>query len=215
MAIVYFSGAYQYLSFETLKEHHVALKTFVAAHPFSVPLAYMLVYIVATALSIPGALFLSLLGGYLFSQPFSTLYVVFSATCGATIIFFAARTAFGDSLRKKASPFLKKVESGFQQNAASYLLFLRLVPLFPFWFVNIAPAFFGVSLRTFVWTTFVGIIPGAFVFTFAGGGLEEIFESGNEFSIATVFNTQVKIALLLLGILALLPIVVKKLRKIS
>jgi uncharacterized membrane protein YdjX (TVP38/TMEM64 family) len=105
------------------------------------------------------------------------------------------------------------MEKGFNENAASYMLFLRFVPLFPFWVVNLAPAFFGVPLRTFLWTTFIGIIPGSFVFTLAGSGLEKVFEMGQDFSLGALFNTELKIALSLLGVLALVPILVKKFRK--
>lgn len=213
MAIIFFSGAYRYLSFNALRAYHETLKLFIQAHPIAVPVLYILAYIILTALSVPGAVFLTLLGGYLFPQPFSTLYVVFSATCGATLIFLAARTALGDSLKQKAGPFLQKMEKGFNENAASYLLFLRFVPLFPFWIVNLAPAFFHVRLRTFIWTTIVGIAPGSFVFTLAGGGLEKIFDSQQAFSIGAIFNTQLKIALTLLGVLALVPIIIKKFKK--
>ncbi len=213
MAVIYFTELYRYLSFDCLKLYHMTLRELVSAHPFTAPLLYILIYIALTALSIPGAVFLSLLGGYLFSQPLSTLYVIFAATCGATLIFLAARTAIGSSLREKAGPFLKKMEKGFQENAASYMLFLRFVPLFPFWIVNLAPAFFGVPLTTFIWTTLIGIAPGAFVFTLAGGGLEKIFESNHPFSVNAIFNTQMKIALVLLGVLALAPIIVKKIKK--
>ena len=183
-------------------------------HPIAVPIIFCLTYIISVALSVPGAVFLTLLGGYLFSQPFSTIYVVLSATCGATLIFLAARTALKEILRKKAGPFLQRMEKGFQENAASYLLFLRFIPLFPFWLVNIAPAFFGVSLITFIWTTLVGIFPGTLVYTLAGGGLEKILENNEQFSINTVFNLQIKIALILLGIIALTPIVLKRFKKI-
>ena len=213
MGAIYFSGAYRYLSFDALKAYHLTLKTFITAHPVLVPFLYIIIYIILTALSVPGAIFLTLLGGYLFPQPWSTLYVIFSATCGATLIFLAAKTALGDSLKQKTGPFLKKMEKGFQKNAASYMLFLRFVPVFPFWIVNLAPAFFSVPLRTFMWTTLVGIAPGSFVFTLAGGGLEKILETEQAFSIGIIFNTQLKIALTLLGILALVPIVIKKLKK--
>jgi uncharacterized membrane protein YdjX (TVP38/TMEM64 family) len=213
MALIYFSGQYRYLSFDCLKTYHQTLKAFIIAHPVIVPTLYILSYIVLTALSVPGAIFLSLLGGYLFPQPLSTIYVVFSATCGATLIFLAARTALGNSLREKAGPFLIKMEKGFQENAASYMLFLRFVPLFPFWIVNIAPAFFGVRLKTFVWTTLVGITPGAFIFTLAGRGLEKIFETDQAFSLNAIFNTQMKIALGLLGVFALVPILLKKIKR--
>lgn len=213
MAFIYFSGVYHYFSLDYLMMHHKSLKTFVGMHPIAVPIAFCLVYIILAALSVPGAVFLTLLGGYLFPQPFSTIYVVFSATCGATLIFLAARTALKDILKKKAGPFLQKMEKGFQENVVSYLLFLRFVPLFPFWLVNIAPAFFGVSLITFVWTTLVGILPGTLVLTLAGGGLDKILENNETFSISTIFNTHIRIALVLLGITALVPIVWKKLKK--
>ncbi len=215
MGLIYFSGIYNYFSLDSLRIYHKSLKNFVEMHPIALPILFCLTYIISTALSIPGAIFLTLLGGYLFSQPFSTIYVVFSATCGATLIFLAARTAFKDILKKKAGPFLKKMEAGFQDNAASYLLFLRFVPLFPFWLVNIAPAFFGVSLLTFVWTTLVGIFPGTLVFTLAGEGLEKILENNEPFSLNTIFNTQIKMALILLGITALVPIAWKKFKKKS
>lgn len=213
MASIYFSGVYHYLSLDYLRMYDKSLKEFVEMHPIAVPIAFCLVYIISTTLSVPGAVFLTLLGGYLFPQPFSTIYVVFSATCGATLIFLAARTAFKEILRKKAGPFLQKMEKGFQENAVSYLLFLRFVPLFPFWLVNIAPAFFEVSLITFAWTTLVGIFPGTLVFTLAGGGLENILKNNETFSISTIFNAQIKIALVLLGIIALVPITWKKLKK--
>ncbi len=213
MAGIYFSGWYRYFSFDCLKFYHHNLKEVVTEHPIAVPLLYILAYIVLTALSVPGAIFLTLLGGYLFPFPLSAIYVIFSATCGAILIFLAARTALAGFLREKAGPFLKKMEAGFRENAASYLLFLRFVPLFPFWLVNIAPAFFGVHLRTFIWTTLIGIAPGSIVFTLAGGGLEKIFESDQPFSINAIFNTQMKIALTLLGIFALMPIVIKKIKQ--
>jgi len=213
MAILYFSGFYKALSFETLRYHHFELTEYVNNYPVMTPFMFTGAYAAATALSIPGGIFLSIIGGYLFDQPWCTLYVVVGATAGATLLFLAAKTALGDALRKKAGPRLQKMEAGFQKNAASYLLFLRFVPLFPFWLVNLAPAFFGVRLRTYIWTTFVGIIPGAFVFTQAGRGFNAVFETAEEFSLASVFNLQVKIALICLGLFALIPIVIKKWRE--
>jgi pyruvate/2-oxoglutarate dehydrogenase complex dihydrolipoamide dehydrogenase (E3) component/uncharacterized membrane protein YdjX (TVP38/TMEM64 family) len=210
MMILYATGAYQYLSFNELNKRHQELKGFVGSYPFSAPLLFIGVYIVATAASLPGGAFLSLIGGFLFPIPFSTLYVVIGATIGASFLFLAARTAIGDSLKKKAGPLLRKMGAGFQHNAWSYLLFLRLVPIFPFWLVNLAPALFGVSFITYLWTTFVGIIPGAYVFTQAGAGLSMIFESEDSLSLTTIFNTQIKIALVALGIFALMPILLKK-----
>ncbi|MCP5503629.1 MAG: TVP38/TMEM64 family protein [Chlamydiales bacterium] len=213
MLIVYFSGVTKYLTFETIKENRQLILSYIDQYPLLMPFLFTLIYVVMTALSLPGGALLSILGGFIFGVPLSTIYVVVGATIGATIIFSAARTAMGDLLKRKAGPFLLKMETGFQKNAASYLLFLRLIPLFPFWLVNIAPAFFNVKTRTYLWTTFLGIIPGAYVFTQAGNGLGAIFDSGKELSVETVFNIEIKIALIVLALFALIPIFVKRLRR--
>ncbi len=210
MAIAYASGLLDTLTFENIKTHREIIVDYIALHPILTPLLFMLLYIVVIALSLPGGAILTIVGGFFFEIPLSTLYVVVAATIGATIIFLAARTALGDFLRKRAGPFLGKMEKGFQNNAASYLLFLRLLPLFPFWLVNLAPAFFNVRLSTYIWTTFVGIIPGSYVFTQAGSGLGAIFEQGEAFSIDSIFNTQVKIALVVIALFAFIPIFVKR-----
>lgn len=212
MIVAYAFDMEEYLTFEELKKHRHTLTNYVKLHPITAPLVFMAIYIVAIALSIPGGTFLSIAGGFLFAQPFSTIYVVVAATIGATCIFLAAKTALGESWKEKAGSALKRMQAGFQENASSYLLFLRLVPLFPFWLVNLAPAFFGVPLITFIWTTFVGIIPGAFVFTQAGVGLGSILDSQGELSIDTIFTTEIKIALIALAVFALLPVVIKKMR---
>lgn len=213
LAALYFFGAFDLISYEKLKENRDFLKSLVHAHPYLAPFIYIAAYAVATALSIPGGTLLSVFGGFLFPQPFSTLFVVIGATIGATMVFLIAQTALGKFFKSKASDRLKKMRAGFQKNAASYLLFLRLVPLFPFWLVNLAPALFGVSLSTFIWTTAVGIIPGSFVLTQAGVGLDTIFASGEAFTLDTIFNLQIKIALAALGIFALVPVLIKKFRK--
>ncbi len=213
MAVGYFTGIYRALDFETLRYHHQELTEYVNNNPILTPFMFMGVYLVATALSIPGGLFLSLIGGFLFPQPWCTIYVVIGATLGATCLFLAARTAVGGFLKEKAGPWLAKMEAGFNKNAASYMLFLRFIPVFPFWLVNLAPAFFNVRLRTYIWTTFVGVIPGSFVFTQAGRGLNSIFESSEDFSLSLIFNTNVKIALICLAIFALVPIIIKKWRE--
>lgn len=213
MIIAYFSGVLKYFSFEKLQMHRQALIALVSAHWLLAPLLFILLYIVVAALSLPVGVFLSLIGGFLFPQPFSTLYIVVGATIGASLIFLAAKTALGDLLKKRAGGLLAKIKTGFRENGVSYLLFLRLVPLFPFWLVNLAPAFLGVPLRTVVWTTFIGIIPGTFVFAQAGAGLGAILDSNQGFSLQGILNWQVRIALIALGIFALIPIVVKRMKK--
>lgn len=211
--IAYFSDILKYFTFENLQMHRHALASFISEHGLLSPTLFILLYIIIAALSLPIGVFLSVIGGFLFPQPFSTLYIVIGATIGASLLFLAAKTAVGGLLKKKAGRFLPKIKAGFRENGASYLFFLRLVPLFPFWLVNLAPAFLGIPFRTFFWTTFIGIIPGAFVFAQAGAGLGAILDSNQGFSISGIFNWQVKIALIALGIFALIPIVIKKIKK--
>ncbi len=213
MIVAYFSGITKELTYENLKAHRETLKHFVGQYPLIAPFIFIVIYIISTALSLPGGSILSLIAGFIFPLPLSTLYVVVGATIGAMGIFLAAKTAFGEYLKKKAGPFLSKMEKGFRKNAWSYLLFLRFIPLFPFWLVNIAPAFFNVKWRTYLWTTFVGIIPGSYVYTQAGSGLGAIFDSGEAFNLDTIFNTQIQITLVLLALFSLFPIVVKRFMK--
>ena len=127
-------------------------------------------------------------------------------------MFLIAKSALGDPLRARAGPFLKRMEAGFREDAFNYLLVLRLIPLFPFWIVNLVPAFLGVPLRTYVLGTFIGIIPGSFVFASVGAGIGSVLDSGQEFSPASVLTPQIVIALVGLALLALLPVVYRKLK---
>src|SRR5471030_2459530 len=148
----------RYLSFEQLAAHREWLLAEVARLGLLAPVLYALIYAAATGLSIPGASLLTLTAGFLFGTLAGTAIVVVGATLGAIIIFLVARTAFGDVLRARAGPFIRKLEDGFRANALSYLLVLRLIPIFPFWLVNLVPAFLGVALWTFILGTFLGII---------------------------------------------------------
>lgn len=212
MVTAYFFRAQDYLSFDLLKQEHARLASVVKTNPVVAPALFMAVYIIAVALSLPGATLLTLLGGFLFGL-LSVVYVVIAATLGACCIFFSAKTALKNILKKKAGPFLEKMQGGFHKNKVSYLLFLRFTPVFPFWIVNLAPAFFNVSLKTFAWTTCIGIIPGSYVYVQAGTGLNKIFDTGQKFSLANVFNLQMKIALISLALFCLIPIFVKKMMK--
>lgn len=212
MGILYLSGLLEYFTFENLRAHRIEILAFVEKRSFLAALLFIFFYILSTSLSLPIGSFLSVVGGFLFSQPLSTFYVVIGATIGASIIFLSAKTALGDFFRRKAGSRMEKFEKAFRKNGVGYLLFLRLVPIFPFWLVNLLPAFVGVSLLTFAWTTFLGIIPGAFVFTQAGAGLGAILDSGETFSIDAVLNWHVKVAFIALGFFALIPVLLQKIR---
>ena len=141
--------------------------------------------------------------------------MVIAATIGASLLFLATRSALGDFLRAKAGPWLVKLQDGFAENAFSYLLVLRLVPLFPFFVVNIVPAFLGMSLRTYVVGTLIGIIPGTAVFATFGAGLGSILDQGNTVSLAGVLTPQMIAGLVGLSVLALVPVIYKKIRRKS
>ena len=206
-------GLDQYLTFEVLRENRALLADFVAVQGAYAVLLYIVIYVISVALSVPGAAILTVTGGLLFGQWFGSLYVLVGATIGAMGIFLIARTVLGDALRKRAGPAMQKMEVGFQENALSYLLVLRLIPLFPFFLVNIVPAFLGVNLRTFVIGTFVGIAPGSFVLATVGAGLGSIFERNDNFSLQGVLTPEIIAALVGLAVLALMPVAYKKFRK--
>ena len=200
-----------------------------AEHPIASVLAYVVLYITAASLSLPGCPIMTATGGLLFGWFIGGLATVVGATIGATILFLIARSALGGALSERAAPWLAKLREGFKQDALSYLLFLRLVPAFPFWFVNIAPAVLDVPLRTYVIGTFLGIIPASFAFASAGAGLDSIIvaakaeymqcaaEHGAEACKLTVRATslvtsELVLALVLLGVVALIPVALRRWR---
>ena len=212
--LVFATGAHRYLSLDALNQNREALQAFVAANFLGALAAYMLIYIAATTLSLPGATILSLLGGFLFGTLAGTVAVVFAATIGASLIFLAARSALGDALRRRAGSFVEKIEQGFSENAFSYLLILRLVPLFPFFIVNVAPAFTRIRLSTYVAATFIGIIPGAFAYVSAGSGLGVALEAGGDVALSGLLaKPEILTPIVALSALALLPVVMKAIRR--
>jgi uncharacterized membrane protein YdjX (TVP38/TMEM64 family) len=196
-----------YFSFDALRIHNDMLLAFVHDHIVFALLMYFVMYIVVVACSLPGGLVMTVLGGYLFGLVVGGISTVIGATIGATLIFLAAKTALGDPLRAKAGPAMAKMEAGIKKDAFNYLLVLRLIPLFPFFLVNLAPAFLGVGLRTFTIATFIGIIPGTFVFTSVGSGLNVLLESGQEPSAKLLLEPAILLPLIGLAILALVPVI--------
>ena len=213
LIVFYILGIEKYFSTEYLRSNYQELKSFVNLHPILSPILFIFIYAASTAILIPAAAFLDIVGGFLFGVPWSTFYVMIGATSGACALFLAVRMACSEMLSHMAGPALKKMVKGFQKNAWSYLLFLRLVPLFPFWMVNIAAGFFEVNFWTFLWTTFVGIIPGAYAYTQAGAGIGEILASQKPLSFSTIFNTQMIIALVAIGILIIASYTTRKIFK--
>lgn len=206
-------GWHHYLSFETLQEHHQTLKNWTEQHYFLAMILFMLTYLVSVAISLPGAAILTLLAGYLFGTLAGSLCVVISATLGAIIIFLAIRTSLGEVLTNKASGMIKKMEPGLKANALSYMFFLRLIPLFPFWAVNIVAGVLKVPLRDYSIATFFGIIPGTVVYVMVGNTLNRVLDAGNRPDMSIIFKPQILIPILLLAILSLVPILYKHWKK--
>ncbi len=205
----------QYLTLESLRDHRAALAAFVEGHGLAAALLFILIYTLAVAFSIPGATIMTLAGGLLFGAILGAFCSVVGATLGASILFLAARTALGDLLRRKAGPFVTQMAKGFERNAFNYLLFLRLVPAFPFWAVNLAAAVLGMGFTRFVLATGLGIIPASFVFSSFGAGLGRVFDAGGAVTLSSALSPQLLAGLIGLGLLALVPVVVARLRRQS
>lgn len=206
-------GLNRYVTLDALSENRQALLAWVDQNGITAGLTFVAVYAAATAFSIPGGAVLTIAGGFLFGIAVGALYVVVGATLGATALFLAARTALREPLRARAGPAIKKMEAGFHKDAVSYMLVLRLVPIFPFWLVNIVPALIGVPLGVYVATTFFGIIPGTVVYSSLGNGLGAILDAGEEINLGLVFEPEILLPLMGLALLSLVPVVYKRLKR--
>jgi uncharacterized membrane protein YdjX (TVP38/TMEM64 family) len=206
-------GLGHYLTWEAFREHRQWLLDAIARAGALAPLAFILIYTAVAALSVPGGALLTLAGGFLFGTWAGGAYSLVGATIGGSLVFLIARTSVGSLLRERAGPALRSLEAGFKEDGASYLLFLRLVPLFPFWLVNLVPAFFGISLRTFVLCSFFGMAPGTFVYSSVGSGAGALIEAGQTPDLHIIFQPRVLLPLVALSVLALVPVVYKKLRR--
>ena len=206
-------GWHRYLSFEQLREHRGALEQWIAARGIWAPVIYGLAYAAMIAFSIPGGAVATLVGGFFFGYVTGAITVVVSATVGATILFLAARSALGAILRRKSEGWLQRMEQGFRENAFSYLMVLRLIPLFPFWLVNLVPAFLGVRLRTFVIATFFGIMPGSIVYVSLGKSIDALLSSGGSPDLGIIFKAEILLPLVGLAILSMLPVVYKRVQR--
>jgi uncharacterized membrane protein YdjX (TVP38/TMEM64 family) len=228
MVLVFATGTHRHVSFETLVRHRMAIDAFIEAHIVAALAAYVAIYILVVALSLPGALLLTITGGILFGTLVGGMAAVLAGTVGAVVIFLIARTAAGEGLARRAGPLAAKIADGFRADAFNYLLFLRLIPAFPFFLVNLAPALCGVRLATFVAATAVGIVPATFAFAFFGSGLDSVITRQGatyeaclaagrsdcrlDFDLTALMTPRLIAAFAVLGVLALLPVVVKRLR---
>lgn len=211
--ILFFAfGLDRYASFEALREHRDWLEDQAEMLGPLAGVIFVVIYTVVIAFSIPGGAALTITAGFLFGTLLAAGLAVIGATLGAVGVFLAARTAFGDILRAKAGPALRRMEAGFRENALNYLLVLRLIPIFPFWLVNLVPAFVGVPLRVYAIGTFFGIIPGTLVYASLGNGLGAILDAGESPDLKIIFDPEILLPILTLAVFALLPIFYKKYR---
>ncbi|MBU2991655.1 TVP38/TMEM64 family protein [Octadecabacter sp. 1_MG-2023] len=218
IGVVAVLGAYflsDYLTFEALAANRESLLAFRDANYLLMVVAFIAIYTVVVAFSLPGATIMTLAGGFLFATFPGFLFNVIAATLGATGIFLAARWGFGKQLGAKlegSEGVVKKIKDGIDENQWSMLFLIRLVPAVPFFLANLIPAFLEVPLRRFVISTFVGIIPGSVVYTSVGAGLGEVFAAGETPNLGIIFEPHILLPILGLCVLAALPILIKAVR---
>ena len=207
--IFYASSLNELISLKEFTSNFSELKEYTKTNKILSYFLYVLLYIFIVAFSIPIASLLTICGGSLFGWD-AFILIIFSATVGSTIVFIAAKTICYEFFKNKTNTFQIKLENGFKKNDFLYLISLRLIPLVPFWVVNVIPAFFNMRLKLYFLGTFFGIAPGTFVYVWFSIGFEKILTEGNrpDFSI---FNQPTIIgSFTALGLLILLPIVLKK-----
>ncbi|MGB7288022.1 MAG: TVP38/TMEM64 family protein [Salaquimonas sp.] len=224
LGIAWVMGWFDYLSLSSLIMHRETLGALVADHYVLSVLAYIVMYAGLVAISFPGASLLTIAAGFLFGGWLGAAATVIAATLGAVIIFEIARTSFGEAMQKRTGKFVEKMRKGFQENAFSYLLTLRLTPIFPFWVMNIVPALLNMKLMPYAVATFLGIIPGTIAYSFIGSGLDSVImaqETANpgcaangtcQIDPGSLITTDVIIAMVGLGLISLMPVIVKKFR---
>lgn len=211
LALIVASGAHRYVQWEVIARHYGEIKTYASTHLALASIGFCLAYALAVAFSLPVALPLTLTGGAVFGWLALPLVLV-GATGGAGLVFIAVRTAFGDLARRRAGPFLARLEDGFNTNAFSYLLALRLIPAAPFWVINIVPALTRMTLQSYLAATFIGIAPGTAVFVSVGRGLDHVLAAGRTPDLEVLASPSILGPLSALGVLALMPVVWKRFR---
>ena len=215
IVILNYTGFFSIININLINQHHDHIFYFIENNFYLASLFFVFIYVIAVIFSLPGAWLITVSGGYMFGWQIGGFLAVIGATIGACIIFLMAKNIFRNFFSKKIinrKSILKKIENGIKRDAISYLLFMRLMPIFPFVFVNIAPALLGIRFNIYAVTTFIGIIPGTFVYALLGEGANEIFVSGNISSFESYDSFKIIIGLSGLSILSLLPILIKSLK---
>jgi uncharacterized membrane protein YdjX (TVP38/TMEM64 family) len=209
LGIALSQGWHELLTLESLSANAASLDAMVRDNFLIVFVSYVAIYAAATTFMVPGSA-LTIGGGFLFGLVLGTPATVIGATLGASILFFASKTSIGSVLRDVAGPFIEKMRAGFAENPVSYMFALRLIPLFPFAAVNIAPGLLGAKYRDYVLTTFFGIIPGTLAYTWIGAAVKGTLLEGGTPDIGSLASNFVP-AFIALGLVSLLPVAYKKL----
>lgn len=204
-------GGYRYLSYRALAAHHEWLCALVKQAGPTAAAAFIVSYAGVVALSIPGAAVMTIVGGFLFGAYLGSVYAAVAGTLGATAVFLAARAGLA-GLLTRGGPQLRRIEAGFRKNAFNYLLVVRLVPLFPFWLVNLVAGATGMRLSTYFLGTMIGIIPGTFIYASLGSGLGSVFDEGRSPDFGVIYRPNVLLPIIGLALLALCPVVYKRWR---
>ncbi|MBC8130260.1 MAG: TVP38/TMEM64 family protein [Rhizobiaceae bacterium] len=213
LLLAYWLGAHQYLSLDHLYAKRMALKAFVVDNLALSAAGFCFFYAIAIAFVFPAPVILTVAAGFLFGWWLGGLLAITGATIGGSALFLAARSAFGDVLRRRAGGAIKRFAEGFRRDAFTYLLVLRLTPVLPVAALNIGPAFFDISLRSFALATFLGIIPGAMVYAFLGSGLDralKIAGKSENLAIHDLMTVELTVALVGLTLLSLVGIALRK-----
>ncbi|WOI52063.1 TVP38/TMEM64 family protein [Parvularcula sp. LCG005] len=204
-------GLQRYFDWPVLKETVAGFQAQIENNILLSVLVYLGIYAALVAISFPGATILTILSGFLFGQWWGTLAAWLGASLGATAIFLAVKTAFGDAISRRASGFIARMEKGFREDELSYMFLLRVVPVFPFFAVNIAAGALGVKLRNFALGTLVGILPGSFVYVSIGNAIRQGSATLDDAGIGAVFSEPaVFLPFVGLALLGLIPILIKR-----
>ncbi len=206
------SGLQRYVSFETIRRHHAELTAWVADNRPAAAVTFVIGYVAAVSFSLPAGALLTALGGFLFGVWLGPALSITAGAIGATTMFLAARLAFYDLFHARAGPALNRLEAGFRRDSFAYLIFLRLVPVFPFWLVNIVAALLGMPLGRFALATLLGSVPGAVIFANLGASFGMLIDQDERPDLGVIFQARILLPLLALAVLSLLPVIYTRLK---
>jgi uncharacterized membrane protein YdjX (TVP38/TMEM64 family) len=212
LGAVWAFGLAQHLSWPMLARHEAELRQLVADHPVAAPLLYGGLYALVVAFSLPEAAVVTVLGGLLFGTWLGGALAVLGSTLGAVILFLAVRYALLEVMERRFGKLLGRIRPRLERDGFSYLLAIRLVPVFPFWLVNLAAALCGMRVAPFLAATLIGVIPATLVFASIGASISSVLAAGGEPDLSAIFSLRVLGPLVALAALSLLPVVWRRVR---